>query len=158
MHLRQRPVEPAVLGPPTHSAHDRRRGEAHRGEGFTSECRLAVLACLIAVTLVVASTVSAEGLNRDQRRSRAEIKRVFKANAPAALRVAWCESRWSSRAWSRTSDAGVFQINYAAHHHASESVRAFQERMFDLKRNVAFAYRLSRGGTRWRAWACRWAA
>lgn len=113
---------------------------------------------ILLVTIVTLSFLAvradAGGLTRDQRMSRAEIVRVFKSNAPAALRVAWCESTWRSRAWSG-ADAGVFQINYAAHHKAGESVAAFKTRWFDRQRNVAFAFRLSRGGTSWRHWTCK---
>lgn len=113
---------------------------------------------LIGLFAVGVAHSSSSALTRDQQKSRAEIIRVFGSRAPAALRVAWCESHWRTRAWSATSDGGVFQINYAAHHYAGESIAAFQRRMFDRVRNVAFAYRLSAGGTNWAPWGCRWAA
>lgn len=113
---------------------------------------------LALLALVIATPADAGSLTRDQRQSQAEIVRVFGQKAEPALRVAWCESTWRSRAWSSTSDAGVFQINYAAHHRAGESVEAFKRKWFDRRTNVAFAWRLSQGGTDWGPWTCRWAA
>lgn len=83
---------------------------------------------------------------------------VFGPRCAPAMRVAWCESRLRPDAVSRTSDVGVFQINYAAHRKRGESFSAFKRRFFDVRKNVEFAYRLSRGGTNWAHWTCRWAA
>lgn len=83
---------------------------------------------------------------------------VFGTKCAPAMRVAYCESRLRPDAVSRTRDVGVFQVNYAAHRKRGESFTAFKRRMSDVRRNVEFAYRLSRGGTDWDAWVCRWAA
>ena len=85
------------------------------------------------------------------------IRAVFGRTAPAAVRVAGCETGWTydSRAVSRTGDYGLFQANYSAHHWRGESRAEFAARHFNLYYNVRWAYLLSRGGTDWRAWACR---
>lgn len=85
------------------------------------------------------------------------IRQVFGARAPAAIRVAGCETGWTfyPRAVSRTGDYGLFQANYLAHHWRGESRAEFAARQFNLAYNVRWAYRLSRGGTDWRAWTCR---
>lgn len=66
------------------------------------------------------------------------IVEAFGENAHAACQVSWCESRWDPNAWNG-ADAGLFQVNKV---HGAHST-------FDPERNVAFAYRLSDGGTRW---------
>jgi hypothetical protein len=90
-------------------------------------------------------------------RSVATIRLVFGARAPAALVVARCESRLNPRAVSPTSDYGLFQANYWAHHWRGESRAEFAARHFNITYHVRWAYRLSRGGTYWVPWArvCR---
>ena len=83
-----------------------------------------------------------------------EVCRLFKTRCGAALRVSWCESRWYPRAIGG-GNVGIFQINYAAHHYSGESWSMFVRRFIDLRRNVAFAYRLSSGGRDWSAWTCQ---
>jgi hypothetical protein len=98
-------------------------------------------------------------------RSVAAIRLVFPAaTEDAAIRVARCETggTFNARAanWGdRHSDGsrgsfGIFQIG-ALHRSRGESVAAFARRMFDPIANSRLAYRLSRGGTNWRPWACR---
>lgn len=65
------------------------------------------------------------------------IVETFGENAHAACQISWCESRWNPSAWNG-QDAGDFQINRVHGEHST----------FDRARNVAFAYQLSRGGTR----------
>lgn len=80
---------------------------------------------------------------------RQAICEVFRSRCAMALRVASCESRLDPYAVSPTSDVGVFQVNYRAHHRAGESFAQFKRRYQDIRTNVRYAYRLSRGGTDW---------
>lgn len=116
---------------------------------------LIAIICFVIVLFWAMANAKADGRNASPRQS---VCRVFKARCSPAWRVVMCESRGNPRAVSRTNDVGLFQINYAAHHRAGESFTSFKARFFDVNRNVAFAYRLSRGGTDWHHWACRWAA
>jgi hypothetical protein len=112
---------------------------------------------------------SATSVSAGRAESLRAIRLVFRSRAPAAIRVASCETggTFDARAanWSdRHSDGsrgsfGLFQIG-ALHRDKGrgESVAAFARRMFDPVANSRVAYRMSRGGTRWRAWSCRWAA
>ena len=94
---------------------------------------------------------------REARPVRAVICDVFGSRCAAALRVARCESGLDPRAVSRTRDVGVFQVNFAAHRWPGESFAQFKRRLFDVEKNVRYAYRLSRDGTEWyRHW--RWSA
>lgn len=81
------------------------------------------------------------------------ICRVFGPKCAKAVEVAYCESGMRADAVSRTRDVGVFQVNYATHRKRGESFAAFKRRMSDVDRNVAFAYRLSKGGRDWGAWS-----
>ncbi len=123
---------------------------------------LRVAAVLAVVVVLLVAVMVAAGGARSESASRAEsiraIKLVFGPRAPAAIRVALCESRLYHRAISPTGDYGLFQANYAAHHWRGESTRAFAVRHFNIAYHVRWAYRLSRGGTNWRPWTCRWAA
>lgn len=85
-------------------------------------------------------------------RPTAAIKQVFGIRAPAAIRVARCESRLYPRALGRAGERGLFQI------HPVHFGWAQPWRLFDPVWNSKVAYRLSRGGTNWRHWTCRWAA
>jgi Lysozyme like domain len=91
----------------------------------------------------------------------ARVARVLAATfrAPAPLRdarcVAFVESSFRRTAVSPTSDYGLFQINYRWHRRSGETRPAFATRMFDLRGNVRYAARLSRGGHDWHAWAPR---
>lgn len=86
------------------------------------------------------------------------IRQVFGARAPAAIRVARCETgntfyarsaNWTDRHSDGSRGSfGLFQIG-ALHRRAGESVAAFARRMFDPVANSRVAYRMSRGGTRW---------
>lgn len=82
------------------------------------------------------------------------IRTVFGARAPAAIRVASCETggTFYARAVGRAGERGLFQI------HPIHFSWAQPGRLFDPVWNSRVAYRLSRGGTSWRAWSCRWAA
>lgn len=71
---------------------------------------------------------------------------VFGEQASQACRVAWCESRWQADAISPTQDYGLFQINRPSHGEWAS---------LDPEINVAYAYRLSRGGYDWSHWSCR---
>lgn len=79
------------------------------------------------------------------------IRQVFGARAPAAIRVARCETggTFYARAVGRHGERGLFQI------HPVHFSWAQPSRLFDPVWNSRVAYRLSRGGTSWRAWSCR---
>ena len=109
---------------------------------------------LVAVVVVLCSARIAYGaLRPDQLRARAEIARRFGPTAPAALTVAWCESRLTPSAVGGPN-VGLFQVNYV-HHEPGESWPAFVRRFTNIRTNVAYAFRLSRAGTDWRAWSCK---
>ena len=110
-------------------------------------------AIAVAVLVLVSSRVALGALRPDQLRARAAIIRTFGPTAPAALRVAYCESRWTPSAVGGPN-VGVFQINFV-HHLPGESWAAFVRRYSDVRTNVAFAFRLSRAGTDWSAWTCK---
>lgn len=80
------------------------------------------------------------------------IDQRFRTHAPVARCIAWFESHFYRYAVSPTADVGVFQINYSAHHQRGESFDSFKRRFFDVRTNLNYAYRLSSGGTSWRAW------
>jgi hypothetical protein len=105
----------------------------------------------------VATSPRSESLYQGKQASLRAIRQVFGARAPAAIRVAGCETGWTfyARAVSRTGDYGLFQANYSAHHWAGESRAEFAARHFNLAYHVRWAYRLSRGGTNWRPWTCK---
>lgn len=93
----------------------------------------------------------------DNRASRSEtartaIRKVFGSKAPQALRVARCESHLNPRAVGSAGERGLFQI------HPIHFRWAKPRRLFDPRWNALVAYRLSRGGTNWSHWTCRWAA
>lgn len=128
-------------------------------------------ACLVTVVLLVPGLVGLAGLAVSDAAGAdpsaiAAIRQVFGARSAAAVRVARCETggTFNPRAanWSdRHSDGsrgsfGLFQIG-ALHRDKrhGETVSAFARRMFDPIANSRFAYRLSRGGTRWTPWSCR---
>lgn len=82
------------------------------------------------------------------------INEVFGADAPAATRVATCESNMDPNAVSPTNDHGLFQIN-AIHRSAFSQVtgRPWAE-IYNPVWNARFAKHLydSQG---WRPWTCR---
>ena len=82
------------------------------------------------------------------------IRQVFGVRAPAAIRVASCETggTFDPRALGRAGERGIFQI------HPVHFSWASPRRLFEPLYNARVAFRLSRGGTSWRAWTCRWAA
>lgn len=77
---------------------------------------------------------------------------VFKSRCSSAWRVVMCESRGNPRAVGRAGERGLFQI------HPVHFGWAKPARLFEPRWNALVAYRLSRGGTNWRPWTCRWAA
>lgn len=103
--------------------------------------------------------VAATGRAVDYENARAEsasvraIRLVFPAATEnAAIRVARCESRLNPHALGRAGERGLFQI------HPVHFAWAQPGRLYDPVWNSRVAYRLSRGGTRWGPWSCRWAA
>lgn len=103
------------------------------------------------------NAVSQAGQNEPASRSESAsvraIRLVFPAHAEGrAIRVARCESRLDPRAVGGAGERGLFQI------HPVHFSWADPRRLFEPIYNARVAYRLSRGGTSWRAWTCRWAA
>ena len=74
-----------------------------------------------------------------------------------ALRVFRCESGLNPRAanWSDTRGGsfGLAQIN-GAHGPGGYATKAWIKQMMVPWRNLVMAYRISRGGKSWGAWAC----
>ena len=65
--------------------------------------------------------------------------------APAACRVAFCESRFNPNATGAQGEMGLFQIHPRWHADAT----------YDPLGNTLAAYRISKGGTQWHAWSCK---
>lgn len=79
----------------------------------------------------------------------AVIRRVFGPTAGAAIRVASCESHLYPRAVGAAGERGLFQI------HPVHFGWLDEWRLFEPAYNSRIAYRMSRGGTDWSAWACQ---
>lgn len=105
------------------------------------------MAALLAVALTLSTPTSPlSSVHQQAAGCPPIIEAYFGDRAPAACRVAWCESRWDFYAVSPGgANIGLFQINRIHGWHAS----------FDPDTNVAYAYELSRGGTYWGPWACK---
>lgn len=92
------------------------------------------------------------------------IRSVFGKDAPTMICIVGVETQndpWNPWAWSPTEDAGIFQINYLAHHWRGESKSAFRRRMADVRYAARYAHGLmladrGRGGSGWRPWTTRW--
>lgn len=82
---------------------------------------------------------------------RAVIVDVFGIRAPAALRVAECESHLYPRAVGAAGERGLFQI-HPVHRSWLGSRWA---RLFEPLVNASVAYGMSDGGTDWSAWSCQ---
>lgn len=99
--------------------------------------------------MLIGSVIGTSGEARAQDMSEcpALIVETFGETAWAACRVAWCESTW--RSWAISPDGqnyGWFQVNL---------IHGLGASALDPEVNVAFAYRLSRGGTDWSHWSCK---
>lgn len=83
------------------------------------------------------------------------IRSVFGARAPAAIRVARCETggTFNPNALGRAGERGIFQL-HPVHRGWIDRLYGWH-RMFEPLWNARAAYRLSRGGTNWRPWTCR---
>jgi hypothetical protein len=93
----------------------------------------------------VASTPS-----RPRSETRRVILRVFgPRHGPAAVRVAWCESRLDRRALGAAGERGLFQI------HPVHFGWVDERRLWEPRYNARIALRLSRGGRDWSPWTCR---
>ena len=82
------------------------------------------------------------------------IVEAFGANAPAACRVARCESSWRVDAVGAAGEVGVFQIHPVHFPHLYSTYGAAAN-LASMEINVAYAYSLSRGGSDWTHWSCR---
>jgi hypothetical protein len=82
------------------------------------------------------------------------INTVFQAEAPAATRVATCESGMNPTAISPTNDHGLFQINAV---HRADFTRVTGQpwsAVYDARYNTQYAQHLySTQG--WRPWTCK---
>ena len=83
-------------------------------------------------------------------RARAAVCQVFTPCAPA-MRVVRCETggTYDARARGGAGERGLFQI------HPVHFGWVDERRLYEPLYNARIAYRLSRGGTSWRAWTCR---
>lgn len=104
---------------------------------------MTLLALLICLALVAAEPAPA------QLSVRAAICQVFGSRCAAALTVARCESRLNPFALGQAGERGLFQI------HPVHFGWVDERRLWQPRYNSLIAYRLSRGGTSWRAWTCR---
>ena len=115
---------------------------------------------LVVAVLILCGRALAEthhvprGLEPDQRVARRAVLATFGRYSPAAVSVAYCESRLHPAAIGG-NNVGLFQINYDAHHLVGERWPAFVRRFTDVGRNVAYAFNLSNGGRDWSAWTCQ---
>ena len=112
---------------------------------------------VVAVIWAISSAQAEDGRTAERTLVRnAETKRVvcrvFRARCGAAWRVVLCESRGNPRAVGGAGERGLFQI------HPIHFRWAQPHRLFDPTWNAKVAYRLSRGGTNWSHWTCRWVA
>jgi soluble lytic murein transglycosylase-like protein len=80
--------------------------------------------------------------------------RHFGPNADAALRVAWCESRYDPFAVGAAGERGIFQI-HPVHIGNLARLGLSWDAMFDAEANATYAAYLSRGGTDWSHWTCK---
>ena len=108
---------------------------------------LAIVCFVIALFWAMAHAPEGRGVT-----SRAAVCKVFKSRCGAAWRVVMCESRGNPRAVGGAGERGLFQI------HPVHFRWAKPEKLFEPRWNALVAYRLSRGGTNWGPWTCRWAA
>lgn len=89
----------------------------------------------------------------------AVITEVFGETAPAACRVAWCESRYRPGATGASDDRGLFQI--IPYWHSAKLARLYadgavaNEDYYDPHTNTVLAHVISEGGTNWWAWSCK---
>ena len=82
------------------------------------------------------------------RKQACQIRKVFGARAPGALRVATCESHLNPYARNRHSGAaGLFQFMPVHWRGRWNPLNGWV--------NTVHAYRASRHGTHWAAWSCR---
>lgn len=115
---------------------------------------IAVFVFLLGRAIDVEQASGATAASSHRADSVAAIRSVFGVRAPAAIRIALCETggTLNPRAVGRAGERGLFQI------HPVHFSWAQPGRLFDPVWNSRVAFRLSRGGTRWGPWTCRWAA
>lgn len=115
---------------------------------------LFVLTALVVAVLIVLM-VAADASSANKHQIRSTICSVFTGvRCGPAIRVATCETGGTLDPNSRgaAGERGLFQIHPV--HFGWLDERRLYEPLF----NARIAYRLSRGGTNWRPWTCRWAA
>jgi hypothetical protein len=111
---------------------------------------LLVLAGIALFAYLLGGAMDQAAASSAHSRSVAAIRLVFPASTEAAaIRVARCESLLNPRAVGRAGERGLFQV------HPVHFGWAQPWRLFDPVWNSRVAYRLSRGGTSWRAWSCK---
>jgi hypothetical protein len=113
---------------------------------------LLVLALIGVFAYLLGGALDQAAASSAHSRSVAAIRLVFPAATEnTAIRVARCETggTFNPRAVGRAGERGLFQI------HPVHFGWAQPWRLFDPVWNARVAYRLSRGGTSWRAWSCK---
>ena len=110
----------------------------------------ALVVALIAVVLLLVVVASARAAT-PRARAAAVVCDVFGSRCSAAMRVAKCETggTYDRHAIGGAGERGLFQI------HPVHFGRLDESRLFELRYNALFAFRLSSGGRDWSAWTCR---
>ena len=81
------------------------------------------------------------------------IKAVFGPEAPNALKVAFCESKFDPSVTGRFRERGIFQI-HPVHRKRIESMGYTWDQMYEVLPNIKVAYEIwSEQG--WKPWTCR---
>lgn len=78
---------------------------------------------------------------------------VWKADAPAAKRVAWCESRWNRRA-TNGQYKGIFQLSLGIRHWARNRHPHWHDVAYTPWENIRAA-RMWFNRYGWAPWSCR---
>lgn len=113
---------------------------------------IARLVCLILCLSTLILTCPQASSSLGTMTARQAIRSVFGPRAPLATCIAYHESGLRTSVVSATGDYGLFQINYQAHH---TWVDFTPSKIFNPLYNSRIAYRLSKKGTNWHAWAYR---
>lgn len=120
---------------------------------------LAIIAFVIALFWAMAHAPTSRGAKTTTKQA---VCKVFKTRCGAAWRVVMCESRGNPRAVGGAGERGIGQIHPIHFHRTVRShvgaVYVNPRRLFDPAFNARVMWVMSRGGTDWGPWTCRWAA
>ena len=110
------------------------------------------LAAVVALALLLGST----GCTPEET-SKQAIRQTFPASVvDKAMRVAYCESRYTPDAVSRSGDYGLFQINKVTWEKTVKGWGYTWDQMFDPYINSRVALKIYQlAGNSWQPWSCR---